>query len=182
MNFGFCKDGNEVGKLEECRYNHDGGGKYSPYEDVTPFCGYYIVGALDRIEFYNTIEQKVNFGKIDLFQKLFRLLYNGNEEQVNEYIYHSISQNTLKDFSLLQNHTGVIRGCFGTQHFNQSKPEIQRGAGCHDIWKMVNVKNKLFVNKYHVRIWLFLININYPWSLILGRGEETLSLQWHWGI
>ena len=82
----------------------------------------------------------MNFGKIDLFQKLFRVLYNGNEEQVNEYIYHSISQNTLKDFSLLQNHTGVIRGCFGTQYFNQSKPEIQRGAGCHDIWKMVNAK------------------------------------------
>ena len=128
----------EVGKLEECRYNHDGGGKYSRYKDATPFCGYYIMGSLDRNEFYNDIEQKVDFGKIELFQKLFRGLYSGKEAQIDEYIYHSITQNTLKDFSILKNHTGVIRGCFGTQHFNHSKTQIQRGPGCHDIWKLVS--------------------------------------------
>ena len=140
MNFGFCKDGIEVGKLEECRYNHDGGGKYSRHQDVTPFCGYYIMGALDRNEFYNDIEQRVDFGKIELFQNLFRGLYSGKEAQVDKYIYHSITQNTLKDFNILRNHTGVIRGCFGTQNFNHSKAEIQRGPGCHDIWKLVSIK------------------------------------------
>ena len=140
MNFGFCKDGNEVGKLEECRYNHDGGGLHTQYEDITPFCGYYIIGGLDTNEFYNSANKKEDIGKIELFQKLFSGAYHLAQSERKKLMSNNIIRKKLKDSYILQNHTGVIRGCFGARNFNQSKPEIQRGPGCHDIWRLVNSK------------------------------------------
>ena len=137
LNFGFCKDGNEVGNLEECKYNNHLITSEQQHEDVTPFCGYYIVGGLDKKEFYNVNSGIIDIKKIGVFKKLFGEIFLKYTIQKDDSIYSQITKNRLKDLPFFHYYNGVIRGCFGARKFNSSAGEAQRGPGCHDVWRLV---------------------------------------------
>jgi hypothetical protein len=137
LNFGFCKDGNEVGNLEECRYDNHLITSELQHEDVTPFCGYYIVGGLDKSKFYDPNSGIIDIKKINVFKKLFGGIIDKDTIQKDDRIHSQIIKNRLRDLPFFHKNNGVIRGCFGSRKFNSSAGEAQRGPGCHDIWRLV---------------------------------------------
>ena len=134
LNYGFCGDGKDVGKLQECSHSNQIETSEVQAEDVTPFCGYYIVGALDRNSFNDANSANINHNKISVFKKLFGGLFGKTAFATDGWIHDQLTKNKLKELPFFHNNKGVIRGCFGARTFNTSAGEAQRGPGCHDIW------------------------------------------------
>ena len=137
LNFGFCKNGKEVGNLEECRYGNTGELQTT---DVTPFCGYYILGGLHKTDFNQIDSKDLDHNKIVVFKKLFDGLEDEQASHTEDGIQNQLMNDELKDHPFfLGSSSGVIRGCFGARQFNVSSGEARRGPGCHSIWGRVNI-------------------------------------------